>query len=158
MVGPTTMLEFCYLLALVVIQPYVASSSRAITSLPLNDVNIVIVTDVHSWVAGHSLDHEPYLNVDYGTLLSFFETLQHSAAAKNKDLFFVNNGDILHGTGLSLQPDRLTPILERMPFSALNLGNHELYTDETLIMMRDKGFIDHWNGNYVRRKIGLRVN
>jgi len=100
----------------------VTATSSHVTSLPLGDVNVVVVTDVHSWVAGHNPDHEPYLNADYGTVLSFYETLQRTASSMGKDVFFVNNGDFLHGTGLSLQPDRLTPILERMPFSALNFG------------------------------------
>ena len=61
----------------------------------------------------------------------------------------MDNGDFVHGTGLSLQPERLFSILERMLFSAMNMGNHELYNDELLTLMKDKGFFDHWGGRYL---------
>ena len=118
-------------------------------TLPFGDVNVLVVTDVHSWVAGHNQEHEPYLNVDYGTVLSFYETLQGKANEMGKDLFFVMNGDFMDGTGLSLEVDQLFPILERMPFSALNMGNHELFFNDNLLDMRRNGFLDHWQGKYL---------
>ena len=138
------------------------STTRTTTTLlPVGDVNLLVVTDVHSWVAGHNVQHEPYWNVDYGTLLSFYETLQ----AQIPNLVLVMNGDFMDGTGLGLHVDRLFPILERMPFAALNLGNHEVLRNDHLQAMRDKGFLDHWQGTYLtsntlwtdtRRPIGHR--
>ena len=51
-----------------------ASSPIAQFGLVLQDVNILIVTDVHSWVAGRS-EHDPYLDADYGDVLSFLAHL-----------------------------------------------------------------------------------
>ncbi|KAL7560130.1 hypothetical protein ACA910_013143 [Epithemia clementina (nom. ined.)] len=135
--------------------PLRSDDHNNLVTLPLGDINLLVVTDVHSWVAGHNVDHEPYWNVDYGTVLSYYITLQNKIAALNaankdgKELFFVMNGDFMDGTGLSLYVDRLFPILQRMPFSAINLGNHELFFDDNLLAMRDKGFIDYWQGNYL---------
>ena len=50
-------------------------------TLPWNDVNILIVTDVHSWIAGHPHpDHEPLLDGNYGHVLSLHERLTATAA------------------------------------------------------------------------------
>ena len=41
------------------------------SSLPWSDINILIVTDVRSWLAGHAhKDHTPVLDADYGAVLS----------------------------------------------------------------------------------------
>lgn len=38
------------------------------------------------------------------------------------------NGDFMDGTGIStIPPTELVPILQCMPFDAINAGNHELY-------------------------------
>jgi len=117
--------------------------------LPLGDINVVAVTDVHSWVAGHSR-HEPFLDADYGDVLSFYQELEEAANKVGKDVFFVMNGDMVDGTGLStVPPEQLLPIIETMPFSAVNMGNHELYHNETVEYLRSSGFIEHWNGNYL---------
>jgi len=117
--------------------------------LPLGDINVVAVTDVHSWVAGHSR-HEPSLDADYGDVLSFYQELEEAANKVGKDVFFVMNGDMVDGTGLStVPPEHLLPIIETMPFDAVNMGNHELYHNETVEYLRSSGFIEHWNGNYL---------
>lgn len=98
------------------------------TTLPFSDVNIVMVTDVHSWVGGHGR-HED-LDADYGDVWSFYHRLAQTHA--DQDLYFVMNGDFVDGTGLStIPPALLTPILEHMPWAAVNIGNHELYYDGT---------------------------
>ena len=76
-------------------------------NLPLGDVNIVVLTDTHSWVGGHNEQHEPFLNVDYGHVVSFVELLKEKEP--DKDIFFVMNGDFVDGTGLSVPypPTRL---------------------------------------------------
>lgn len=102
---------------------------RSNVSLPLGDINVVVVTDVHSWVAGHARHGEPF-DADYGDVLSFFRRLQAhpTFVSENRDLFFVMNGDFVDGTGLStVPPTYLTPILRQMPWDAVNIGNHELY-------------------------------
>jgi 2',3'-cyclic-nucleotide 2'-phosphodiesterase (5'-nucleotidase family) len=132
--------------------------------LPWNDINIVAVTDVHSWVAGHaphphwSNDNPAQTpdNADYGHVLSFYRHLQQQAAEQNVDLFFVMNGDFMDGTGLStIPPDHLLPLLTCMPWDAVNLGNHELYHNETVAYMMDSGFIDHWHGNYLTSNVDV---
>lgn len=105
--------------------------------LPLGDINVVIVTDVHSWVAGHSR-HE-LLDATYGDVVSFYRRLHEQVRQRDRQqnskqaLFFVMNGDFVDGTGLSaIPPVHLTPILQRMPWDAVNMGNHELYYNGTL--------------------------
>jgi 2',3'-cyclic-nucleotide 2'-phosphodiesterase (5'-nucleotidase family) len=131
--------------------------------LPWGDVNVVIVTDVHSWIGGHAR-HAPALllahhrdknqsntttisspaatlqNVDYGNVLSFYQHLQDYAVATKRNLFFVMNGDFVHGTGLTEfpKPHHLTSLLqEHMPWDAINIGNHELYHNSTIEFLHD---------------------
>jgi 2',3'-cyclic-nucleotide 2'-phosphodiesterase (5'-nucleotidase family) len=117
--------------------------------LPWGDVNVVVTTDVHSWVAGHGR-HEPALDADYGDVLSFYQHLQAEATAAGTDVFWVMNGDFVDGTGLStVPPTHLLPLLTRLPFSAINLGNHELYHNETVDYLQQSGFLQHWQGNFL---------
>ena len=91
------------------------------SSLPWSEVNLLIVTDVHSWVAGHAhTDSTPALDADYGAVLSLYEQLAATAAKAGHDLFFVQNGDLNDGTGLSrVPPAALLPLIRKMPFDAL---------------------------------------
>jgi hypothetical protein len=54
----------------------------AALDLPLGAINVVVLTDVHSWIAGHG-SHEPVDNADYGDVLSFYERLQQQAPEKD---------------------------------------------------------------------------
>jgi hypothetical protein len=47
-----------------------------------NDINIVHLTDVHSWLSGHL--HEPNNEADYPDVLAFFEHLEVMAHAQVK--------------------------------------------------------------------------
>jgi 2',3'-cyclic-nucleotide 2'-phosphodiesterase (5'-nucleotidase family) len=123
-----------------------------LATLPWGDVNFLIVTDVHSWVAGHlHPDHDPMLDANYGHLLSMHEHLAAAAAARGRDLFFVDNGDLNDGTGFSRKPPAaLVPLLRRMPFDALTTGNHELYENENIdFLAQPGGFIDSWGGRFL---------
>ncbi len=94
--------------------------------LPFGDINLVVLTDDHSWIGGHG-QKEPYFNADYGDVLSFYQHLKSYCDANEKDLWFVMNGDWIDGTGLSLDGDiqYITPLIEKMPFDVVNTGNHE---------------------------------
>jgi 2',3'-cyclic-nucleotide 2'-phosphodiesterase (5'-nucleotidase family) len=117
-------------------------------SLPWGDINVIVVTDVHSWVSGQR--HLFSQAADYGNVLSFYEQLPH----EEQDIFFVMNGDFMDGTGLStIPPTHLLPILEHMPWDVVNMGNHELYHSETVEYMKTSGFIDHWKGNYLTSNV-----
>lgn len=119
-------------------------------NLPANDINLVVVTDVHSWVAGHKR-HEPKWDADYGHVLSFYEQLK--SAWSDKNLFFVMNGDFMDGTGLSTYPpSHLTPILQKMPWDALNIGNHELYQNSTIEHITSN-FTDFWGEKYITSNV-----
>ena len=72
--------------------------------LHFGDINVIILTDVHSFVGGHSSVHEPNLNADYGHVLSFFQHVQNEIGAVNGNVFLVNNGDFMDGTGLTTNP------------------------------------------------------
>jgi 2',3'-cyclic-nucleotide 2'-phosphodiesterase (5'-nucleotidase family) len=80
-------------------------------NLPLNDINIVVLTDVHSWVAGHAAK-EPMYDADYGTVLSFVQRLKDLCLASKQDVFFVMNGDWNDGTGANI----ITACIMRLHF------------------------------------------
>mmetsp|Transcript_16732 Transcript_16732/g.20454 ORF Transcript_16732/g.20454 Transcript_16732/m.20454 type:complete len:153 (-) Transcript_16732:62-520(-) len=134
--------------------------SVSMTQLPpLNDINILFVTDVHSWVFGHGY-HEPLLNADYGDVLSFVTHLRRYCHDRSKELFFVMNGDFTDGTGLSSDPPvSLAPILSQMPFDAINIGNHELYDRNTIRYLLDRNttspnhFVAGWDGHYLTSNV-----
>ena len=61
-------------------------------------VNLLHLTDVHSFIAGNR--HEG-IDSDYGDLLSFIGHMHDLADERGVDLFVVNTGDIVDGTGMS---------------------------------------------------------
>lgn len=124
--------------------------SLAFASMSLGDINVVAVTDDHSWVGGHGA-HEP-LDADYGDLLSFYERL---AASTEKAVFLVHNGDFIDGTGLSTYPPlHLEPILLKMPWDAVTVGNHDVYMNETVVhMTRPNGLVDTLEERYLTSNV-----
>jgi hypothetical protein len=58
-----------------------AKADAGVASFVLeNDVNIVHLTDVHSWLSGHL--HEPADEADYPDVLAFFQRLEAMAHAQ----------------------------------------------------------------------------
>jgi 2',3'-cyclic-nucleotide 2'-phosphodiesterase (5'-nucleotidase family) len=134
-----------------------ASASSLSPNLPFGDINVLVLTDVHSWVGGHG-EKEPHLNADYGDVLSFYERLKEYTVQSGKDLWFVVNGDWIDGTGLAANgdPSRLIPLLEKMPWDALNIGNHELYKREVIeYVTQPGGFVEWWGDKYLSSNIVL---
>mmetsp|Transcript_1080 Transcript_1080/g.2412 ORF Transcript_1080/g.2412 Transcript_1080/m.2412 type:complete len:717 (-) Transcript_1080:421-2571(-) len=154
-------------------------------NLPFGDINVVVMTDVHSWLASHR-HQEPYLDADLGDVLSFWGRLKEycqgdddsdasatgattiATTTGNNDeqqqgcenIFFVNNGDFVDGTGLSQtidgqnNPEYLVPLLEKMPYDAVNVGNHELYCKKNIeYMTRPGGYVDWWGDRYLTSNI-----
>lgn len=121
--------------------------------LPFGAINVLVLTDVHSWVGGHSRQ-EPLMDADFGTILSFYERLKAHCDQNDMDLWFVSNGDWAHGTGLGNDASALLPILEKMPWDAVNCGNHELYENEKVeAMIRPGGFVDWFGDRYLTANI-----
>ena len=156
------------------------------TVLPFQDINILVVTDVHSWIAGQP--HQPALiqpqqdgtrraahtnnmrstsggksssstqkennhAANYGHVLSLRQHLQENT------LFFMN-GDWMDGTGLATSldsegaPSYLIPLLEKMPFDAINIGNHELYQKSIIqYMTRPSGLFDWFHRQYITSNV-----
>ena len=63
-----------------------------------HDINILHLTDVHSFVAGNR--HEG-VDADYGDLVSFINHMRDRARERGVELFVVNTGDLVDGTGMS---------------------------------------------------------
>jgi hypothetical protein len=105
--------------------------------LPFGDINIIVVTDVHSFIAGHP--HEIDRSADYGDVLSFYQHVKSYCDEQGYDLWFFMNGDWMRGTGLAMDGNAtmLVPLLEEMPWDAVNLGNHETYKSAVVELMRD---------------------
>ncbi|KAL3905391.1 MAG: hypothetical protein SGILL_009696 [Bacillariaceae sp.] len=54
-------------------------------------------------------------------------------------------------------PSYLIPLLEKMPYDAVNCGNHELYNDPNVAyMMRPGGYVDWWGDRYITSNIVVR--
>ncbi|KAL3910632.1 MAG: hypothetical protein SGILL_007616 [Bacillariaceae sp.] len=106
--------------------------------LPVGDINLVVVSDVHSFVGGHP--HEPDRNADYGDLYSFHEQLKPHCDHLKKDCWLLNNGDFLHGTGLAMDGNAtsLLPIIREITWDAMNMGNHEAMYSAVLHDMREQ--------------------
>jgi len=136
--------------------PSTKSTTPIDVSLNIQSINIVILTDVHSWVQGHGR-HEPNLNADYGNILSFYQRLQQQVEQleSKPDIYLVNNGDFLHGTLLGDDPpEHLIGILERIPFDAVTVGEHELKRTKSLDMLREPGgLFDNWGERLVTSNV-----
>ena len=126
-----------------------SSLVASVPLLPFNDINVLIVTDVHSWLGGQAGA------ADYGDVLSFYERLQE---AVGHDLYFVMNGDWIDGTGLAMNgdPSYLVPLIEKMPFDVTNVGNHELYQRSVIeYMMRPGGLVESFGNAYLSSNVLL---
>ena len=130
--------------------------ATAAAAVAFGDINIIAVTDVHAWIAGGDRQvpaATPTLDATFGDLVSFTERMRAAAALEGKDVFLVDNGDMVDGTGLSnAAADHCTylmPLLRQIPFDALNCGNHELYDNATMEAFHSSGFIDSWGGKYL---------
>jgi 2',3'-cyclic-nucleotide 2'-phosphodiesterase (5'-nucleotidase family) len=134
--------------------------AAATVPLVFRDVNILAVTDVHAWLAGGDRETTGYspsinstLDATFGDLVSFADHAKSLAAAVGKDVFLVDNGDIVDGTGLSNAADDhcddILPLYSQVPFDALNCGNHELYSNLTMRRFENSGYISGWRGAYL---------
>jgi 2',3'-cyclic-nucleotide 2'-phosphodiesterase (5'-nucleotidase family) len=136
--------------------PSAKSTTPIDVSLNIQSINIVILTDVHSWVQGHGR-HEPNLNADYGHILSFYQRLQQQVEQleSKPDIYLVNNGDFLHGTLLGDDPpEHLVGILERIPFDAVTVGEHELISPKSVERLREPGgLFDEWGERLVTSNV-----
>jgi hypothetical protein len=52
------------------------------------DINILHLTDEHSWLSGHK--HESNIQADYADVLSFYSHLKEISRSMKKDLWFFN--------------------------------------------------------------------
>eukprot|EP00546_Thalassionema_frauenfeldii_P021947 CAMPEP_0178894760 /NCGR_PEP_ID=MMETSP0786-20121207/199_1 /TAXON_ID=186022 /ORGANISM="Thalassionema frauenfeldii, Strain CCMP 1798" /LENGTH=551 /DNA_ID=CAMNT_0020564893 /DNA_START=80 /DNA_END=1732 /DNA_ORIENTATION=+ len=116
------------------------------TNLPLQDVNILILTNFHSWVGGHKLQR-PDRNADYGDILSFYQRLK-GLCGNGRDLWFVMNGNFVHGSVIGGQNSLLASsgILEHIPYDLVTIGDQELQSLETLKFLRQPGGLFDWWG------------
>jgi 2',3'-cyclic-nucleotide 2'-phosphodiesterase (5'-nucleotidase family) len=145
-------------------RPIKATPRPTYSTLPLQSINILVLTDVHSWVQGHG-SHEPNLNADYGDVLSFYQRLHSQITSfaiqedgSTPDLYFVMNGDFVHGTILGDDPPRyLSGIVERMPYDVVTIGNHELLSLETVKLLREAGgLVDSWGESLVTSNVRVK--
>lgn len=143
--------------------PHQTTPAPTYGQLPIQAINILVLTDVHSWVQGHSR-HEPELNADYGDVLSFYRRLRSQTDSTKlsdgsiPDLYFVMNGDFVHGSILGQDPPiSLSGILERMPYDVVTVGNHDIKNEETVKeLMKAGGLVDIWGERLVTSNV--RVN
>jgi hypothetical protein len=123
--------------------------------LPVNNIQVVSLTDTHSWAAGHGFKEQLY-NADYGDVLSFVQHLRHKLAMEHRDLFFVFNGDLLDGTGLTQtgDPSYITAIEEKMEYDALTLGNHDIYRSDVIQHFSEPGgFFEQWGSRLITSNV-----
>jgi 2',3'-cyclic-nucleotide 2'-phosphodiesterase (5'-nucleotidase family)/Sec-independent protein translocase protein TatA len=133
------------------------------TTLPLSDINVVVLTDVHSWIGGHGAKEGPALDADYGDVISFVQLLKEQMLYADNpgpfpgDLWFVMNGDWIDGTGLAMNGDasHLIQLLEKMPWDAVNIGNHELYHNSVIAnsITNIGGFAEWFGSRYLTSNV-----
>ena len=151
-----------FFLLLAYVSAFPQEDGTSYPNLPLGDINVVILTDTHSWLGGHG--RKENYDINYGDVLSFYRILQDQLHAlevsdpdkHKRDLFFVMNGDWIDGTGLAMNgdPSYILPLLERMPWDAVNVGNHELYKRSVLeYILRPGGFVEWWGPRYLSSNI-----
>eukprot|EP00747_Dinoflagellata_sp_TGD_P083847 gnl/TRDRNA2_/TRDRNA2_162280_c0_seq2.p1 gnl/TRDRNA2_/TRDRNA2_162280_c0~~gnl/TRDRNA2_/TRDRNA2_162280_c0_seq2.p1 ORF type:complete len:578 (-),score=72.37 gnl/TRDRNA2_/TRDRNA2_162280_c0_seq2:80-1813(-) len=139
-----------------------AACPSKVKALHIQDVNIVVTTDLHSWIDGRP--HQPHLNATIADMVNAVEYLREAAAKLGKDVFVFDNGDINDGTGLSSiagnHIDYLAPLLRQVPYDALNCGNHELYQRGDgknnlcpITGLQQSGYIKSWKGRYLTSNI-----
>jgi len=122
-------------------------------TLPFGDINILVVSDVHSHVGGHP--HEPNRNADYGDLYSFHQLLEaYLEIIPLGDLYLFNNGDILHGTGLAMDGNatNLLPIVNAMPWDSLTMGRQEAAYSDVLRDMSEST-LPAFPGKYITSNV-----
>ena len=70
--------------------------------LQYRDVNILAVTDVHGWLAGGDRwsASSPPSSGTFGDLVSLTARARDAAKQQGKDVFLVDNGDVVDGTGV----------------------------------------------------------
>jgi len=144
---------------------YATLSCVSAQRLAYKDINIVAVTDVHSWIGGGDRLEPPKsaaLDATFGDLVSFTERARADAKLVGKDVFLVDNGDVIDGTGLSNAAENhceyLLPLLRQVPFDALNCGNHELYSSSTMEAFNRTGYISSWSGRYLTSNLQNATN
>ena len=131
--------------------------------LPIQPINILVLTDVHSWVQGHKR-HDPSLDADYGDVLSFYQRLKLQidsyklSDGSTPDLYFVMNGDFVHGTVIGEGPvSSLSGIVERMPYDVVTLGNHDIRNEETVKeLTKAGGLVDVWGKKLVTSNVRVQ--
>ncbi|KAJ9658324.1 hypothetical protein H2198_003754 [Neophaeococcomyces mojaviensis] len=132
---------------------------QQIKDIHWGQVNILSTTDTHGWLAGHLLD-ENY-SADYGDFADFVRKMKAKADVLGVDLLLVDSGDLHDGTGLgdATTPNgRLTlPIFQQLPYDALSIGNHELYTTE-IANDTYRNFAPRWGGRYLTSNVDIYDN
>jgi 2',3'-cyclic-nucleotide 2'-phosphodiesterase (5'-nucleotidase family) len=114
-------------------------------------------------------DEKNYIQLDTAhnitimfSLDSFVAAVKEIAKRDGKDVFFLDNGDNVDGTGLSnaspVDAQNLFPLLMKVPFDAMSLGNHELYFSSTIEMMVSSGYITSRNGSYLTSNVVFKAN
>mmetsp|Transcript_24291 Transcript_24291/g.36002 ORF Transcript_24291/g.36002 Transcript_24291/m.36002 type:complete len:664 (+) Transcript_24291:116-2107(+) len=126
------------------------------TNLPLQDVNILILTNFHSWVGDYGLQ-PTNRNADYGDVLSFYRQLE-ILVGNNRDLWFVMNGNFGHSSVIGGQYSLTASagILERIPYDLVTIGNQEFQSPRTVQFLKQPGaLVDWWGGKLLTSNIGL---
>ena len=155
-------------LAITVVGLCLLSLVSPTSALETNEINVFVMTDVHSWMAGA---RRKDTDADYGDVVSFVERfrtmLKDDTVVEDtpstppppppSEVFFVMNGDSIHGTGLSSDPPRaVVSILEQIPFDAVTVGEHEIAKTETVqYLTQIGGYVDFMGERYLTSNVVL---
>ncbi|KAI8607091.1 Metallo-dependent phosphatase-like protein, partial [Chytriomyces sp. MP71] len=131
------------------------------SALPWNDWNFISTTDIHGYVAGHGTADGGKYSANIADVAIWIDQMKAKAAAKNVELFVVDSGDWHDGTAYSdkTSPDGLftDPLISRIQYDVLSIGNHELYNNITALEVRtnvsSKFFPDQYLTGNIRFKV-----
>ncbi|KAG2347581.1 hypothetical protein BDR05DRAFT_927512 [Suillus weaverae] len=129
------------------------------------DFNVIHTTDTHGWLLGHQKLSfpEPDYSGDLGEFASFVAHMKEIAIEKDVDLLLVDSGDLHDGTGLSdgyppggVDAHESNKFLERLPYDAMAIGNHELYIYANTYDMYTN-FVPHLGGRYLSSNVNITI-
>ncbi|KAJ6615583.1 Metallo-dependent phosphatase-like protein [Mycena sp. CBHHK59/15] len=117
--------------------------------LQWGDINVIHTTDTHGWLLGHQKQSFPEPN--------------YRIQEKDVDLLLVDSGDLHDGTGLTdgfppggVDAQDSNEFFKRIPYDALAIGNHELYTYANTFDMH-MNFGPHFQGRYLSSNVNITV-
>ncbi|KAJ3273680.1 hypothetical protein HDU76_010776, partial [Blyttiomyces sp. JEL0837] len=120
-------------------------------------------TDTHGWQKGHGSNYDGQFSANWADFAVFVDGMRALAAKKDVELFVVDSGDTHDGTALSDNTGALVdgiytqPMMQKVDYDVLAVGNHELYVGKVASSVHDN-FAPFWGDKYLSSNTYINVN